>query len=75
MDEVHTLLDRARAVEAPSIAPGRSPGSGEARLGGIHDVRISRLLRPLFQVLVHPWAIALANATIAGIVTRFFQRG
>jgi hypothetical protein len=68
MNEVQTLVDRSRAVEAPSISPGRSLPTNEAQLAGLPDRGMRAVLRPLFQVLVHPWAIALANATIALIL-------
>jgi hypothetical protein len=72
MDEVHTLRERSRVVEAPSIAPGRSSRSDEAQYDSVQNARTSPGLRALFQILVHPWAIALANATIALILALGF---
>jgi hypothetical protein len=65
MNDVRTWLDRPRTIKAPSLAP--SGGSSRIDQGQPDGLRVPRpfsMLRLLFELLVHPWTIALVNAAI-----------
>ena len=65
MNDVRTWLDRPRTIKAPSLAPGG--GSSRIDQGQPDGLRVPRpfsMLRLLFELLVHPWTIALVNAAI-----------
>jgi hypothetical protein len=64
MNEVRTWLDQPRTIEAPSIAPSVSSRLNQGQSDGFRVARRFSILRLLFELLVHPWTIALVNAAI-----------
>ena len=70
--KIRMWSDRSRLIDAPSITPGGLTRQNGGRSHGIQDGRALPIFRVLFQLLVHPWTVALANATIVLVLALGF---
>lgn len=70
--KIRMWSDRSRLIDAPSITPGGLTRQNGGRSHGIRDGRALPIFRVLFQLLVHPWTVALANATIVLVLALGF---